>query len=1012
MAEQAADLVALVGPADDEPTRIVSLLTRESGMPIVGYAATAEDLGNPAEFPTFLRTCPSDSLSAESTSAMLAAFQWKQAVIVVPGSERGVSSARALRSALQDQRIMVTSTILLPMEMGEQHEEKEGDSGHHDGGSEGSEGGSGPPPPPPPPSALLRALKEESKEGGGDDDDGAHESLTEVLHEIEESGTRLVLLAAPPVIAAELLKEAMAEGMTGFGWMWVGPDWLSEATFQLAGNDVRQTMHGSLGILPDAGDPSGLVALLDGRSADAVLSLPAAVTAGCTRRSAFEADKLPPYTTNAYDAVMSLAHGIADLARAGEAVTPSALLAATRSTAAFDGKSGRMAFAPDGNRQTEVMAVYNEQDGSLRAVGSYVRVGDGSSDSDAKGKLKLDTKAVIFPDGSNVPPTDRAMEEADGLSLYMFIVVLLMVLAFAIGHELELHKISWLPETAAVILLGVLLGVALQFGASDEARATARFDAELFTLVMLPIIIFESGYNMAARGLFFKNLGSILTFAVVGTMLVTVLVGAVLFALSSASSILPMGGAESFAFASLIAAVDPVATLSIFGAMDVEPVLNMIVFGESVINDAVSIVLFRTFTGFMAAPVTSGAVLGSVGKLFLLFFGSSFIGWATGLLAGKTFKLFHFHLKEIEATIVLLLSYAAFLSAEAAELSGIVASLSCGLTCASYVDANLAPSSKSFIKRVIKTTALLAETLIFFQVGVDIVVYDGSGDSVDVLFIIMTIVLISLGRLLFTFLQCAVVNRFREEPIPWNYQLIMWHAGLRGAIAYALAITFPSHNRDSIVGCTVAVIIFTVFIQGGTTTWMLRKLDIPTHVVFTDDEREQMLHWQPPACCRPITWLEEKVIRPFVCRDKPPVDQHADGLVVEDEIRHGRKSFAVPEKPFGMDRSPTADDAAVDGGWPKIDVTDPSGTLAVPAGPWGARPESGSGHDPVAFDATRTPLTMESGGSSSGSGDSSRPGVRGSLRLGRSMAHATTGVRARERMSVYPQGSRPIAVRW
>lgn len=48
---------------------------------------------------------------------------------------------------------------------------------------------------------------------------------------------------------------------------------------------------------------------------------------------------------------------------------------------------------------------------------------------------------------------------------------------------------------------------------------------------------------------------------------------------------------ESFAFGSLISAVDPVATLAIFHALDVDPILYMLVFGESVLNDAVSIVL-------------------------------------------------------------------------------------------------------------------------------------------------------------------------------------------------------------------------------------------------------------------------------------------------------------------------------------------------------------------------------------------------------------------------------------
>jgi len=54
----------------------------------------------------------------------------------------------------------------------------------------------------------------------------------------------------------------------------------------------------------------------------------------------------------------------------------------------------------------------------------------------------------------------------------------------------------------------------------------------------------------------------------------------------------------------------------------------------------------------------------------------------------------------------------------------------------------------------------------------------------------------------------------------------MWHAGLRGAIAYALAITFPSHHRDVIISATSFVVLFTVFVLGGSTVPMLRFLDV------------------------------------------------------------------------------------------------------------------------------------------------------------------------------------------
>jgi len=62
-------------------------------------------------------------------------------------------------------------------------------------------------------------------------------------------------------------------------------------------------------------------------------------------------------------------------------------------------------------------------------------------------------------------------------------------------------------------------------------------------------------------------------------------------ALMQADVVYRLNLVESFAFGSLISAVDPVATLAIFQAIDVDQILYMLVFGESMLNDAVSIVL-------------------------------------------------------------------------------------------------------------------------------------------------------------------------------------------------------------------------------------------------------------------------------------------------------------------------------------------------------------------------------------------------------------------------------------
>ena len=78
---------------------------------------------------------------------------------------------------------------------------------------------------------------------------------------------------------------------------------------------------------------------------------------------------------------------------------------------------------------------------------------------------------------------------------------------------------------------------------------------------------------------------------------------------------------------SLISAVDPVATLAIFQALDVDPVLNMLVFGESILNDAVAIVLTATVVESsspeMAHMTSTEQVLHGIHRFIVTFLGSA-----------------------------------------------------------------------------------------------------------------------------------------------------------------------------------------------------------------------------------------------------------------------------------------------------------------------------------------------------------------------------------------------------
>ncbi|CAG2121550.1 unnamed protein product, partial [Medioppia subpectinata] len=157
----------------------------------------------------------------------------------------------------------------------------------------------------------------------------------------------------------------------------------------------------------------------------------------------------------------------------------------------------------------------------------------------------------------------------------------------------------------------------------------------MFFLILLPPIIYESGYNLH-KGNFFQNFGSILVFAIVGTSISAFIIGGGVYVLGLADVAYKMNFTESFAFGALISAVDPVATLAIFNALDIDPILNMLVFGESILNDAVAIVLSTTALELsqMSSSVSGEvAVINGFVRFGIVFFGSAGIGAAFALIA-------------------------------------------------------------------------------------------------------------------------------------------------------------------------------------------------------------------------------------------------------------------------------------------------------------------------------------------------------------------------------------------
>jgi NhaP-type Na+/H+ or K+/H+ antiporter len=336
-------------------------------------------------------------------------------------------------------------------------------------------------------------------------------------------------------------------------------------------------------------------------------------------------------------------------------------------------------------------------------------------------------------------------------NISIFLVFFTGLLAFTLVLSKFLHDRPRLgaivPEAAMVLAVGMLAGflihlVAGQVSKADDdgvadddnvdgqdvdqdLSALLSFSPEIFFIALLPPIIFNSGLRIGA--LFFRHFVPILGFAVFGTSIAAI----------STALLLKMlvhfdwcGGfyptlTELLTFGALISSTDPVSTLAVFQAKRVDPQLFYLVFGESVLNDALCIVLFNAFSKFVSRDNNAASIAIGTAQFFLDFFldsvGSLCLGICSGLATAYLFKQIDMRENRlIEISLYLLLVYVPFLLAEIMQLSGIVTILFTGISANRYIVPNLSQTTKVNADMLFRLLAHLAETSIFLELGLSV----------------------------------------------------------------------------------------------------------------------------------------------------------------------------------------------------------------------------------------------------------------------------------------------------
>lgn len=144
---------------------------------------------------------------------------------------------------------------------------------------------------------------------------------------------------------------------------------------------------------------------------------------------------------------------------------------------------------------------------------------------------------------------------------------------------------------------------------------------------------------------------------------------------------------EALSIGATLSATDPVTILAIFNAYKVDPKLYTVIFGESILNDAIAIVLFETAQKYVPSPIdgtkgSSPSVLSlfeAIGIFLLVFFGSLIIGVAVGILTTLGLKFTHVRrFPKIESCLVILIAYASYFFANGIKMSGEFEGKPCG----------------------------------------------------------------------------------------------------------------------------------------------------------------------------------------------------------------------------------------------------------------------------------------------------------------------------------------------
>jgi len=358
--------------------------------------------------------------------------------------------------------------------------------------------------------------------------------------------------------------------------------------------------------------------------------------------------------------------------------------------------------------------------------------------------------------------------------------------------------------------IAALVGLGLAFDAWRPGQLGGLFQFATLT-VFLPALIFEAAWSLDLPTMR-RAWKPIVLLAVPGVALTAAIVAAGAHVLGGLA--LPV----ALLLGAILSATDPIAVVAIFRRLSVPKELATIVESESLLNDAVAVVVYRAVAATVVAALSTSATFGVAGQAALGSVLGLLLGIGVGLIAIQALRLRGNVAVHTVATLVA--AYGSYALAEHYGWSGIFAVIACGITMGEYERRHDGVATADGVEHLWSWLSTIANAALFFLIGASVAFPDIAHEWRPIL---ATLAAVALARVALAYGLLSIA-----PPMLRSWKTVVRLAGVRGALALALALALPATLPDRIIAidATFAVVVLSIIIGALTTERRIDRMEL------------------------------------------------------------------------------------------------------------------------------------------------------------------------------------------